>query len=93
MDLTVGSCAGAAHSLDELGAPVTLTPPVSSVIGSSNPVVAAVAAVVILGQPLTVVQVVCGLAGIAGNRDRRRTATANRWSRRWSENVARPAGY
>jgi len=38
---------------------------VSSVIGSSNPVVAAVAAVVILGQPLTVVQVVCGLAGIA----------------------------
>ena len=37
---------------------------VSSVIGSSNPVVAAVAAVVILGQPLTAVQVGCGLAGI-----------------------------
>ncbi len=37
---------------------------VSSVIGSSNPVVAAVAAVVILGQPLTLVQVCCGLAGI-----------------------------
>jgi threonine/homoserine efflux transporter RhtA len=38
---------------------------VSSVIGSSNPVVAAVAALVILGQPLTVVQIFCGLAGIA----------------------------
>jgi drug/metabolite transporter (DMT)-like permease len=38
---------------------------VSSVIGSSNPIVAAAAAVVILGQPLTVVQVGCGLAGIA----------------------------
>jgi drug/metabolite transporter (DMT)-like permease len=38
---------------------------VSSVIGSSNPIVAAVAAVVILGQPLTAVQVFGGLAGIA----------------------------
>jgi DME family drug/metabolite transporter len=38
---------------------------VSSVIGSANPVVAAAAAVVVLGQPLTVVQVVCGLAALA----------------------------
>jgi len=38
---------------------------VSSVIGSSNPIVAAVAAMVILGQSLTVVQVVGGLVGIA----------------------------
>jgi drug/metabolite transporter (DMT)-like permease len=37
---------------------------VSSVIGSSNPIVAAVAAMVILAQPLTWVQVCCGLAGI-----------------------------
>ncbi len=37
---------------------------VSSVIGSSNPVVAAVAAMIILAQPLTFVQVCCGLAGI-----------------------------
>ncbi|MGO9582240.1 MAG: DMT family transporter [Acidimicrobiales bacterium] len=38
---------------------------VSSVIGSSNPIVAAAAAVVILGQPLTIIQVGCGLAAIA----------------------------
>jgi drug/metabolite transporter (DMT)-like permease len=38
---------------------------VSSVIGSSNPIVAAAAAVVILGQPLTIVQVACGLVAIA----------------------------
>jgi drug/metabolite transporter (DMT)-like permease len=38
---------------------------VSSVIGSSNPIFAAVAAMVILGQPLTAVQVCGGLAGIA----------------------------
>jgi drug/metabolite transporter (DMT)-like permease len=38
---------------------------VSSVIGSSNPIVAAVAAMVILGQPLTAVQVGGGLVGIA----------------------------
>ncbi len=38
---------------------------VSSVIGASNPIVAAAAAVVILRQPLTVVQVGCGLAGLA----------------------------
>jgi drug/metabolite transporter (DMT)-like permease len=38
---------------------------VSSVIGSSNPIVAAAAAVVILGQPLTSIQVGCGLAAIA----------------------------
>jgi drug/metabolite transporter (DMT)-like permease len=37
---------------------------VSSVIGSSNPIVAALAAVVILGQPLTAVQVACGLVAI-----------------------------
>jgi drug/metabolite transporter (DMT)-like permease len=38
---------------------------VSSVIGSSNPIVAAVAAMVILGQSLTAVQVGGGLVGIA----------------------------
>jgi drug/metabolite transporter (DMT)-like permease len=38
---------------------------VSSVIGSSNPIFAAVAAVVILGQPLTALQVCGGLVGIA----------------------------
>ena len=38
---------------------------VSSVIGSSNPIVAAAAAVVILRQPLTVVQVCCGLTGLS----------------------------
>jgi drug/metabolite transporter (DMT)-like permease len=38
---------------------------VSSVIGASNPIAAAVGAVVILGQPLTAVQVVGGLVGIA----------------------------
>jgi drug/metabolite transporter (DMT)-like permease len=38
---------------------------VSSVIGSSNPVVAAVAAVVILGQRLTIIQVACGLLALA----------------------------
>lgn len=38
---------------------------VSSVIGSSNPIVAAVAAMVILGQPLTAIQVCGGLVGIA----------------------------
>jgi drug/metabolite transporter (DMT)-like permease len=38
---------------------------VSSVIGSSNPIVSAVAAVVILGQPLTAVQVCGGLVGVA----------------------------
>jgi drug/metabolite transporter (DMT)-like permease len=37
---------------------------VSSVIGSSNPIFAAVAALVILGQPLTAVQVCGGLVGI-----------------------------
>ncbi len=37
---------------------------VSSVIGSSNPIIAAVAALVILGQPLTMVQVGCGLVAI-----------------------------
>jgi drug/metabolite transporter (DMT)-like permease len=37
---------------------------VSSVIGSSNPVIAAVAALVILGQPLTALQVSCGLVAI-----------------------------
>ncbi len=37
---------------------------VSSVIGSSNPIVAAVAAMAILGQPLTAVQVVGGLVAI-----------------------------
>ncbi len=37
---------------------------VSSVIGSSNPIVAAVAAMAILGQPLTAVQVGAGLVGI-----------------------------
>jgi drug/metabolite transporter (DMT)-like permease len=37
---------------------------VSSVIGSSNPIVAAVAAMVILGQPLTSTQVACGLVAI-----------------------------
>jgi len=38
---------------------------ISSVIGSSNPIVAAAAAFVILGQPVTVVQVVCGLLALA----------------------------
>ena len=38
---------------------------VSSVIGSSNPVVAAVAAAAILGQPLTAIQVAGGLVGLA----------------------------
>jgi len=38
---------------------------ISSVIGSSNPIVAAAAAVVILGQPLTAVQICGGLVGIA----------------------------
>jgi drug/metabolite transporter (DMT)-like permease len=37
---------------------------ISSVIGSSNPIVAAVAALVILGQPLTAVQVSGGLVGL-----------------------------
>ena len=37
---------------------------VSSVIGSSNPVVAAAAALIVLGQPLTALQVGCGLAGL-----------------------------
>jgi drug/metabolite transporter (DMT)-like permease len=37
---------------------------ISSVIGSSNPIVAAAAAVVILGQPLTGLQVACGLAAL-----------------------------
>jgi len=37
---------------------------VSSVIGSSNPIVAAAAAVIILGQPLTAIQVCGGLVGI-----------------------------
>jgi drug/metabolite transporter (DMT)-like permease len=37
---------------------------VSSVIGASNPVFAAAAAVVVLHQRLTVVQVCCGLAGL-----------------------------
>lgn len=37
---------------------------VSSVIGSSNPIVAAAAAVVILGQPLTVLQICGGLVGV-----------------------------
>ncbi len=38
---------------------------VSSVIGSSNPIVAAAAALVILGQPLTAIQVGGGLVGIS----------------------------
>jgi drug/metabolite transporter (DMT)-like permease len=38
---------------------------VSSVIGSSNPIVAATAAVVILGQRLTIVQICCGLVALA----------------------------
>lgn len=38
---------------------------VSSVIGASNPIVAATAAMVILGQPLTIVQVCCGLVALA----------------------------
>ena len=38
---------------------------VSSVIGSSNPIIAAVAAMIVLGQPLTSIQVGCGLVGIA----------------------------
>jgi drug/metabolite transporter (DMT)-like permease len=37
---------------------------ISSVIGSSNPIVAAAAAVVILGQPLTGLQVACGLVAL-----------------------------
>ncbi len=37
---------------------------ISSVIGSSNPVVAAIAALVILGQPLTMLQICGGLVGI-----------------------------
>ena len=37
---------------------------ISSVIGLSNPIVAAVAALVILGQPLTAVQVAGGLVGL-----------------------------
>jgi drug/metabolite transporter (DMT)-like permease len=38
---------------------------VSSVIGSSNPIFAAAAALVILGQPLTAIQVCGGLVGVA----------------------------
>jgi drug/metabolite transporter (DMT)-like permease len=38
---------------------------ISSVIGASNPVVAAGAAVVILGQSLTLIQVLGGLVGLA----------------------------
>ena len=38
---------------------------VSSVIGSSNPIIAAVAAMIILSQPLTLIQIGCGLVGIA----------------------------
>lgn len=37
---------------------------VSSLIGSSNPIVAAAAAVVILGQSLTIIQIGCGLGAI-----------------------------
>jgi drug/metabolite transporter (DMT)-like permease len=37
---------------------------VSSVIGSSNPIVAAAAAVVILGQSVTIVQIACGLVAL-----------------------------
>lgn len=37
---------------------------VSSVIGSSNPIVAAAAAAVVLGQRVTVVQIVCGLVAL-----------------------------
>jgi drug/metabolite transporter (DMT)-like permease len=37
---------------------------ISSVIGSSNPIVAAAAALVILGQPLTAIQVGGGLVGL-----------------------------
>jgi drug/metabolite transporter (DMT)-like permease len=37
---------------------------VSSVIGSANPVVAAAAAVVILGQPLRTIQIVSGVVGL-----------------------------
>jgi len=37
---------------------------VSSVIGSSNPIVASMAAVVILGQQLTIIQIGCGLVAI-----------------------------
>jgi len=38
---------------------------ISAVIGSSNPVFAAAAAVVILGEPLKAVQIVGGLVGVA----------------------------
>jgi len=37
---------------------------ISSVIGSSNPIVAAAAAMVILGQPLTAMQIGAGLVGL-----------------------------
>jgi drug/metabolite transporter (DMT)-like permease len=37
---------------------------VSSVIGSSNPIVAAGAAVIILGQPVTILQIACGLVAL-----------------------------
>ena len=37
---------------------------VSSVIGSSNPIVAAAAGFVVLSQPVTIVQIACGLAAI-----------------------------
>ncbi|MGA2531071.1 MAG: DMT family transporter [Acidimicrobiales bacterium] len=38
---------------------------ISSVIGSSNPIVAAAAAVVILGQKVSLLQILCGLAALA----------------------------
>ena len=57
---------------------------VSSVIGSSNPIVAAGAAVVILGQPVTIVQVACGLARDRGDHGCRRAPPPTGASPCWS---------